>query len=51
MTVGYIGYKMEGWFRRPNTLEPPKSTEERRQERLLKELYDTKDNEHSSNNT
>lgn len=49
MTVGYIGYKMEGWFRKPNSLEPPRSTEEVRHERLLKELEYTYNN--SSNNS
>jgi hypothetical protein len=38
ITVGFIGYNMERWFRRPNYVEPPKSTEEKRQERLLKDI-------------
>lgn len=38
ITVGYVGYKFEGWFRKPQALEPAESVEEIRLERKLKEF-------------
>ena len=38
ITVGYVGYKLEGWIRKPVEAGPSTSIEEKRHERQLKEL-------------
>lgn len=41
ITVGYIGYKLEGYVRRPRPIQPSLSVEEKRLERQLNELNDS----------
>lgn len=38
ITVGFIGYNVEWAVRTPQLVEPPASTQERREERRLKDI-------------